>query len=78
MTMDQLQDALSSQPFEPFTICVADGQRFPVPHREFVWIPPNQRRVIHVARTDRAGQHRLAVDLVTSLSFPQDQSRSEN
>lgn len=67
--MDQLREALTAEPFEPFTICLADGQRYRVPHREFVWIPPNQRRVAHVALVDRVGQQRIAVDLVTSLNY---------
>ena len=44
MDIKGVQELLHRQPFEPFTIHLADGRAFPVPHRDFVALTP--RRVI--------------------------------
>ena len=33
----------------PFTLHVADGHRYDVPHRDFVWLPPKSTVVIIAA-----------------------------
>jgi hypothetical protein len=38
-----LRNTLRASPFLPFTIRMADGRTFPVPHPDFVWIPPSSR-----------------------------------
>ncbi len=43
MTVEQFRKMLSAQPFQPFTINLADGRQLEVPHREFVFLPPNSR-----------------------------------
>jgi hypothetical protein len=40
MDLNGLRDALKKQPFEPFTIRLADGRSLPVPHSEFVAVGP--------------------------------------
>ncbi len=68
MTVEQLRKAQYSKPFQPFDICLADGQRIPVPSREFLWLPPQASRTFIAFRTPEAYQ---IVDLllVTSLDF---------
>jgi hypothetical protein len=50
MDMAGLREALHKQPFEPFTIRLADGRSLPVPHPDFVALTP--RRVIVGAEDD--------------------------
>jgi hypothetical protein len=45
-----IREALRRQPFEPFSICLADGRSMPVPHPEMVAI--GKRRIIVVKPDD--------------------------
>ena len=47
MDIDGIRLALHKQPFEPFTIRLADGRGLPVPHSDFVAVA--SRRVIVLA-----------------------------
>ena len=47
MDIGGIRQALHKQPFEPFTIRLADGRGLPVPHPDFVAVGP--RRVVVVA-----------------------------
>jgi len=47
MDIDGVREALHKQPFEPFTIRLADGRSLPVPHPDFVAVAP--RRIVVVA-----------------------------
>jgi hypothetical protein len=51
MDIDEIRGALHRQPFEPFTIRLADGRSLPVPHPDFVAVAP--RRVVVVASEDQ-------------------------
>ncbi len=68
MTIDQLRRAAKAEPFKPFTVSLADGRRFFVPHQEFVWVPPQASRTFNVAGE---GDDQSIVDLllVTSIDF---------
>jgi hypothetical protein len=46
MTAEQLRAKRNSQPFRPFTIHLADGRSFSVPHRDFVSQSPGGRTII--------------------------------
>lgn len=61
MTLEQLMRAKEAQPFEPFEICTADGQRIPVPHPDSLFVPPNDQRTFVVAHDDGTVQ---VVDLL--------------
>jgi hypothetical protein len=50
MDIAGVREALHKQPFEPFTIRLADGRSLPVPHPDFVALTP--RRVIVGAKDD--------------------------
>ena len=47
MDIGGIREALHKQPFEPFTVRLADGRGLPVRHPDFVAIGP--RRVVIVA-----------------------------
>jgi hypothetical protein len=46
MTTEQFRSTLRQQPFRPFTIRMADGRTFDVPHPDFVAPSPSGRTVI--------------------------------
>ena len=68
MAIDQLRKAAKAEPFKPFTVSLADGRRFFVPHPEFVWVPPQASRTFNVAGE---GDDQSIIDLllVTSIDF---------
>ena len=70
MTIDKLREAVNASPFRPFTIRTADGERFQVPHRDFVSIPPTSPRIFIVWDAKVAERHNVIdVMLVTSLEY---------
>lgn len=46
MTTETLQRAIHKVPFEPFTLCLADGQRLEVKHPDFIMHPPGARTAV--------------------------------
>ena len=46
MTVEQLRNVHQAKPFQPFTIHLADGRHFRVPHPEFLSHSPNGRIII--------------------------------
>jgi hypothetical protein len=51
MTIEQIRNVYSTQPFRPFVIHLADGRAVPVHHREFIMSVPSGRTLI-VAQPD--------------------------
>ena len=47
MDVEGIREALHKEPFQPFTIRMADGRGLPVPHPDFVAVVP--RRIVVVA-----------------------------
>ncbi len=46
MTTEQFRSTLHLQPFRPFTIRMADGRSFEVPHPDFVAQSPSGRTIV--------------------------------
>ena len=46
MTVEQLRNAYSAQPFRPFVIHLADGREVPVASPEFIMAVPSGRTVV--------------------------------
>lgn len=46
MTIEQLRNTYRATPFRPFTIRLADGRAYEVPHREFISFSPTGRTII--------------------------------
>jgi hypothetical protein len=77
MTTEQLRTVHEAQPFRPFTIHLADGRSFLVPHREFLSRSPTGRTLIVYGADDAFSI--LDLLLVTELevhSSPQASSQS--
>jgi hypothetical protein len=46
MTAEQLRGMREAHPFRPFTIHLADGRSFKIPHRDFLSQSPGGRTII--------------------------------
>ncbi len=46
MTSEQLRRAHQATPFRPFTIRMADGRPFPIPHPDFLSLSPSGRTAV--------------------------------
>ena len=68
MSVDQLLEFARTQPFEPFCLVMANGERLLVPHEDFIWIMPN-RRVVQVALPNGASRW-VNLRLVAGLEKP--------
>jgi hypothetical protein len=44
MKRKQVESAMESG--KPFTLLMADGKEHSVPHRDYIWLPPNSSYVI--------------------------------
>ena len=66
--VEQLQEFAQAQPFEPFCLVMANGERLLVPHEDFIWIMPN-RRVVQVALPSGASRW-VNLKLVAGLEKP--------
>ena len=77
MTITEFQRAYRATPFQPFTLCLADGQRIAVEHSEFVAMSP-RGRTVSVYQTD--GTHDVVdLMLVTSLKVrPREEPASKS
>lgn len=49
MTVEQLRKAYEKQPFVPIELYLAGGRVIPVPHRDFMLVPPRAERTFAVA-----------------------------
>jgi hypothetical protein len=52
MTIEQLRAVYQAQPFRPFTLHLADGDKLHVPHADFLSHSPNGRTLIVYAEDD--------------------------
>jgi len=66
MTSKQITDAIRAEPFQPFTMHLADGRKFSVKHPEFVAHAPNGRTVIWLS--EKEDMEVIDVLMITSLS----------
>lgn len=68
MTIDKVKEVTSAEPFQPFTIHLADGRSVPVVHPEYLITSPQGRTVV-VYQPDDA-MNIIDVRLVTDLEIP--------
>lgn len=68
MDIEQLRELIRAQPFEPFCLVMANGERLSVPHEDFIWIMPNGR-VVQVALPSGASRW-VNLQLVAGLEKP--------
>jgi hypothetical protein len=61
MTVKAIQDFLEAVPFRPFTLITASGQKYVVPHQDYVTFTPSRR----VALVYRDEELFSALDVLT-------------
>ncbi len=54
MTIEQLRKVYLAHPFQPFSIHLADGRSFKIPHREFISHTPSGRTLVVYCEGDDA------------------------
>ena len=76
MTIEPLKTTLRASPFQPFTIRMADGRQFRVPHPDFLAMSPSGRTAVIFLEDGSASIVDLL--LMTELEFsPPSTSRAE-
>jgi hypothetical protein len=77
MTADQIRDALTRQPFEPFDLRLVDGRSFTVHHTDWLSVPPGKRPRYVIAYTPRSEDpqddpraHFLDLNLIVEITIP--------
>jgi hypothetical protein len=67
MRIEQLRNTIRASPFRPFTVHVADGRTFHVPHPDFVVQSPAGRTVILFDSAENESFSIVDLLLVTEL-----------
>ncbi len=73
MTTEQLRTVIHASPFRPFTIRMADGRSFSVPHPDFLSVSPAGRTVVIYNSDDSASIVDLLLMTELELSPPSNQ-----
>lgn len=73
MSPIEIKAALRSQGFKPFTLRLASGRTFPIPHPDYLWVSPTGR-TISVYAGDSDAVEVIDVILIESLEFPDGRS----
>jgi hypothetical protein len=69
-TLNQVRDAMHTQPFRPFTLRFADGHHYTVRHPDFVALPDRGREMVlyeRGANPDEPVMHRIDLGLVLEI-----------
>lgn len=75
MTTEQLRNAHKARPFQPFTLRMADGRTFFIPHQDFMLVSPSGRTAVVYNEDDSASIVDLL--LMTEIEFsPPSSSRN--
>jgi hypothetical protein len=74
-TLTQLREVLHRQPFQPFSLRLADGRSYTVRHHDFIAIPPgNFGREAYLytegSQPDQFTSHWLDLSLVVEIIAP--------
>jgi hypothetical protein len=67
MTIEKIREAYDAEPFQPFTIHLANGRQIHVAHREFMASSPSGRTIVVYQSDDR--HNVIDVMLISDLEF---------
>lgn len=72
MNIAQIEEAVERG--APFKLKVADGDEFPVPHPDYIFLPPKgaEKRTYVVVHNDKGFAHLLPLLTITSLTWQLD------
>ena len=65
MRIETLHEILHAAPFQPFTLCLADGTRVDVPHPDFIAHPKGARIALVMGQDESS--HYIDLALVTKI-----------
>jgi len=68
VAIEEIRNVARAESFEPFTLRMADGHGYRVVHPEFIFAPPNGRRVVVIAEPEGA-MRILDPRLVTAIEL---------
>ena len=66
MTAEALKDAFAENRF-PLVLCLADGQKVQVKHRDYMFVPPNG--LVAVVADDQGGFRTIDTALITEIRW---------
>jgi hypothetical protein len=55
MNFAQLKQTWQEQPFKPFTLHMSNGQKWHIPHPEFMWMFPDEATIVIADEKHRIG-----------------------
>ena len=67
MRTETLHEVLHAAPFQPFTLCLADGTKVDVPHPDFIAHPKGARIAVVMGRDEST--HYIDIALVTKIEI---------
>lgn len=67
MTIEKIREAYDAEPFQPFTIHLANGRHIHVAHREFMASAPSGRTIVVYQQDDT--HNVIDVMLISDLEF---------
>jgi len=67
MRTETLHEILHAAPFQPFTLCLADGTKVDVPHPDFIAHPKGARIAVVMGRDEST--HYIDIALVTKIEI---------
>lgn len=75
MNIDQIEEAVHRG--VPFRLKVADGDEYPVPHADYIFLPPksSSKRTYVMVHNDQGFASILPLLTITSLTFQVDARR---
>lgn len=75
MTTDDIRKLLRAEPFRPFRLHLVTGRALSIPHPEFAFSPPNNKRVVYVS--DHLGHVDVVnATIVVSMDFEDERGGS--
>jgi len=72
MSLEQIEEAVNRG--TPFVLKVADGDRFEVPHPDYIFLPPaeSKKRTYIVVHNDKGFAAVLPLIMISSLTYQVD------
>ena len=76
MVANDLRARMRAQPFEPFTVVLADGSQVPVHHHDYAWVVPTGG--VFYVQDEQGTVHRIYTSHITSIIYldPQEEPGS--
>ena len=64
--LDQLRELVHAVPFVPFSIVLPNGRSLKVPHPDFIWLHPLDKKTVMVA-LPKGGARILNLQMIVAL-----------